>query len=330
MSGTQIILKEEYASALGQTIERRQALRALLNNALMKGVDYGEIPGTDKPTLLKPGAEKILQFLNCAPDLEISQRIADPQTGYFYVEITARARSIITGAVIGTGVGSCNSYESKYRWRWEWWNAPGTPPAEEGWEVYRKGGRVTYRRRVENRDLADTWNTVLKMAKKRALVDLALSISGASELFTQDIDDFVDGEVVSVPAAAMEEKPPPKPAVQPENKRPYPPEVVKSKLAATILQYGKYASEAPSDSMRGKIISLLEGIVGEDGRRRVMSYLLGIDSTKMMNKAECMAILKWLAPDGSLSEESAQEVRRINEELNAELAALGAEQQTLI
>ena len=38
-------------------------------------------------------------------------------------------------------------------------------------------------------------NTVLKMAKKRALVDAALAVSGLSSMFSQDIEneDFMNG-----------------------------------------------------------------------------------------------------------------------------------------
>jgi hypothetical protein len=43
--------------------------------------------------------------------------------------------------------------------------------------------------KVENPDIADTYNTVLKMAKKRAHVDAILTATAASDIFTQDIDE---------------------------------------------------------------------------------------------------------------------------------------------
>jgi hypothetical protein len=42
---------------------------------------------------------------------------------------------------------------------------------------------------IENPDLPDTWNTVVKMAEKRARVDAVLAVTGASALFTQDVED---------------------------------------------------------------------------------------------------------------------------------------------
>jgi hypothetical protein len=44
--------------------------------------------------------------------------------------------------------------------------------------------------RVENEDTASLANTILKMAKKRALVDAAIAIARISDLFTQDVEDM--------------------------------------------------------------------------------------------------------------------------------------------
>jgi hypothetical protein len=43
--------------------------------------------------------------------------------------------------------------------------------------------------RVPNPDLADTYNTVLKMADKRALIAAVLNGTAASDVFTQDVED---------------------------------------------------------------------------------------------------------------------------------------------
>ena len=162
---------------------RRQAFNSWVNTQLKAGIDYGNIPGVDKPTLFKPGAEKIAQLYGCSPLAEITRRDQDPTTGYLYVEVTVRLVANETGNVVATGIGACSSYESRYRWRWEYTN---TKPEEDGWQRHYN----RWRRRIPNEDLIDTWNTVIKMAKKRALVDAALTLSGASELFTQDVEDI--------------------------------------------------------------------------------------------------------------------------------------------
>jgi hypothetical protein len=56
---------------------------------------------------------------------------------------------------------------------------------------------------VENEDIADVFNTVLKMGKKRAFVDAVLSATAASDIFTQDIE-----EMKQKPAAVVPEEPP--------------------------------------------------------------------------------------------------------------------------
>ena len=174
-----------------QWAERRKMFNEWVNTQLRDNVDFGKVPGTDKPTLLKPGAEKILQLYGCSVETETTHREQDITTGYLNIEVAARAVSIQTGMVVGVGLGSCSTYESKYRWRWEnWKDKRNGPPADQGWEQASGKWGAYWRRRTENRDLFDQWNTVLKMAKKRALVDLALTISGASEKFTQDVEDM--------------------------------------------------------------------------------------------------------------------------------------------
>ncbi len=44
--------------------------------------------------------------------------------------------------------------------------------------------------RIEYDNPADYYNTCLKMAKKRALIDGTLNATGASHIFTQDVEDM--------------------------------------------------------------------------------------------------------------------------------------------
>jgi hypothetical protein len=54
---------------------------------------------------------------------------------------------------------------------------------------YRKDGDGG---KIENEDIADVYNTVLKIAKKRAHIDATLTVTGAADLFTQDLIDEDD------------------------------------------------------------------------------------------------------------------------------------------
>ena len=73
-----------------------------------------------------------------------------------------------------------------------------------------KGGE-----KVEHDNPADHYNTVLKMAKKRALVDAVLTATAASDIFTQDLEDITANIAANtpVPAPAVEASAPATPVV---------------------------------------------------------------------------------------------------------------------
>jgi hypothetical protein len=82
--------------------------------------------------------------------------------------------------------------EKKYRYRKEYC-ANGTKTDSSG-KKYNN---------VENEDIADVYNTVLKMAKKRAQIDATLTVTGAADMFTQDLidDDEPQKEPIKEPQA---------------------------------------------------------------------------------------------------------------------------------
>jgi hypothetical protein len=159
------------------------SLKALVKSSLQAGMDYGVIPGTGKkPTLLQPGAEKIALMLGITlrHDVTTSQL----QGGHREVTVVAHAILRKTGEEVGDGIGICSTMESKYRYRNDWEH-----------KVNGKPGKV------ENRDVADVWNTVAKMAEKRADIDCVKRVASASEFFTQDLEDLPDYEVQAPPTA---------------------------------------------------------------------------------------------------------------------------------
>jgi len=196
-----------------QFSEREQMLREL-KALLVEGIDYGPIPGTsDKPVLLKPGAEKLCAFFGYAP--HYTSEIIEDWDGKNYGEALFYYKYTCTlskdGKPVGEGQGSCNSWESKYRYR----NAGRTCPTcgiaaiikgkdqyGGGWICFAKKGGcgAKYKDgdkaiegqevgRVPNPDFADLINTVQKMGQKRAMVAAVLSATGASQYFTQDLED---------------------------------------------------------------------------------------------------------------------------------------------
>ena len=104
-------------------IARYNAVGDFVKYVLKDGFDYGTIPGTGaKPTLLKPGAEKLCALFGLAITYELVDKEMD-WTGanhggepFFYFNY--RVRLMKNDRVMGEGEGSCNSWESKYRYRW--------------------------------------------------------------------------------------------------------------------------------------------------------------------------------------------------------------------
>lgn len=142
---------------VAKTMQKIAQFQEVVRNTLRDGHDYGTIPGTgSKPTLLKPGAEKILMMMGVQSSYELIERIQDYDRGFF--AYTVKCTLSRNGEIITQGLGHCNSREKKYT-----------------------------SERVDPYTIA---NTCLKMAKKRAQIDATLTIASLSELFTQDIEDM--------------------------------------------------------------------------------------------------------------------------------------------
>lgn len=184
-------------------------------DVMQDGTDYGKIPGIDRPTLFQPGAQMLDQIFGYVPTFEVTASSvidwARPIPFFHYV-VLCRLVSRRSGETVAEGIGSCNSYEDKYRWR----NAKRVCPtcnAEAiikgktefggGWLCFKKnsgcgakfrdGDRAIEGQtvgRVENEDSASLENTISKMAQKRAHIAATLNATGASRIFTQDIEDL--------------------------------------------------------------------------------------------------------------------------------------------
>ncbi|WP_213997013.1 DUF3820 family protein [Tepidanaerobacter syntrophicus] len=168
------------------TMQNISKFQAVVQKTLKQNHDFGVIPGTPKPTLLKPGAEKILMLMGLTSEYEILEKVEDYEKGIFAYTI----KCILSkgNTKVTEGLGSCNSKEDKYRWRWVYENEL---PAELDKEALKKkvyGNTTKYR--IENDDICSQANTILKMAKKRAQIDATLTVAALSEIFTQDIEDM--------------------------------------------------------------------------------------------------------------------------------------------
>jgi hypothetical protein len=209
------------AATLQTILNAYQAKKELIEKVLRVGVDFGTIPGAgDKPALKKPGAEKLVNFFGLSPVFEDVQCTEDwigfDHSGEPFFYYRQRCKLYRGDRLIASADGSCNSWEKKYRYRQSERVCPncgkgaiikGKAEYGGGWVCFAKKGGCGAKfpdgdqtiegqqvGQVKNLDVAEQVNTILKMAQKRALVAATLIATGASDYFTQDVDDFIEGE----------------------------------------------------------------------------------------------------------------------------------------
>lgn len=252
MTETTAIVVIDPERALADATNRRQIVERMRSgNILRASVDYGVIPGSSKPSLLKPGAERLCSAFGLNPQFELINSVErwEPDSPLFHYQYRCRLIHIESGLEFATGVGSCNSMESKYRWRKAERTCPHCGQAaiikgkEEyggGWLCFKKMGGCGAKFRegepvieaqivgnVPNDDIFSLVNTIDKMAQKRALIAATLIGANASEFFTQDVEDLpgfgngsvVDAEYTVIDTSTAPTTPVSKPVQQPAHER---------------------------------------------------------------------------------------------------------------
>lgn len=177
--------------------QRVNVIQEVMQAVMKKDVHYGVIPGCKKPSLYKPGSEVLLATFQIATSIHVTDLSTEDCIRYQVRVIGTHAPS---GVVLGEGIGECSSNEEKYKWRKAYddeWNAT----AENRRRI--KFGKYKDKQvRVEPADVA---NTILKMAKKRAQIDMTLTTTGASDCFEQDVEDLPE-ELIQERQPTPEEK----------------------------------------------------------------------------------------------------------------------------
>lgn len=132
----------------------------------------GEKPAFPQPILYKGGAELIIKDYQVFSRYTIESAVEDVELGYFFYRfkcsLIAYDRENQREVVVAEGFGSSNTRETKNG------NASGF----------------------------NTANTALKIARKRSMVDAAISLAGLSSVFTQDLENetFMSGAIDMVNA----------------------------------------------------------------------------------------------------------------------------------
>lgn len=186
-------------------------IHSVMTEIMIKDTHYGVIPGTGtKPTLLKAGAEKLLLTFRLDPQYESTEHFMGE---HLFVRSKCTLYHQTSGRRMGSGEGSCSTKEAKYAYRQGKRICPncGKDAIIKGKEQY-GGGWLCWKKkegcgqqwpdgaqeiegqsvdRVANEDVADQFNTVLKMANKRSLIAAVLNVTAASDIFNQDLDELM-------------------------------------------------------------------------------------------------------------------------------------------
>lgn len=164
MSADLVVMPEEQGYqqlTVDQAIDRQAMLREFTQRCMINGTDYGTIPGTGKPTLYKPGAEKLCTLFGMSADLELVERVMD-----------------------WTGKDTGGKPLFMFHYRYALYKGDRL--------ICKADGIASSAERAHSRkDPVEIVNTVCKMAQKRALVAAVLIGVNASQFYTQDMEDTV-------------------------------------------------------------------------------------------------------------------------------------------
>ena len=245
---------------LAQVKDQVHLLQEILKGVMTEGQHYGKIPGAgDKPTLLKPGAEKIMSTFQLWPDPEVEDLSFNDVIRY---RVKIKLINKVSGITEGAGVGECSTEEEKYKWRAvvseDEWNA--TDEAHKRIKFGKKwenGKQVGYQIKQIRTNPYDLANTVVKMAKKRAMVDAVLTATAASDIFTQDIEDMPPEVLNRGNGKATAQKPPTNEPQRKSEKKEPPPEgekSVKEKLHEELSLYCQFEDGTVDMNMYASVL----------------------------------------------------------------------------
>lgn len=261
-----------------ELISYHKEVTKLITESLQEGIDFGKVPGTDKPTLLKPGAERLCLAFGAHPEFTLVTSEVDHDRQVFFTkrkkvwgqrrgdfrweETAGESQGLYRyvyeckivradGRVLGTGQGVCSTMESKY--------------------VDRP---------------RDCENTALKMAQKRALVAAVLIAFGLSNRFTQDVEDM---DHLDAPSAA----PPPEPERPAPRQAPasaHPPANEKPKEASIYTGTSEQAQQIEKILEKRKVPKALWPEIDEQLRGKPSTALWDIIPAVQQRAAEVRAL----------------------------------------
>jgi len=179
-----IVMAPDEAAALDDQ------LRNMMRAVLVEGTDYGTVPGASKPSLWKPGAEKLLQWFGFGHEIEKAE--TERNEDGTRLGVTYRCTVF---KEMGDGrkvtVATCEGYTGYDEDTFYTSEEAAKAKAEARERQYASTDRRAPRpeKWQSATEYRAPWNSLIKIAQKRALVGAALQATSASTLFTQDLED---------------------------------------------------------------------------------------------------------------------------------------------
>ena len=168
--------------AVADIISHVAMVQEVMKAVMKPDVHYGVIPGTDKPTLYKQGAEVLCMAFRVSDTYSVEDLSTPDMVRY---RVTCTGSHQISGTVLGTGMGEASSGEEKYKWRKAWDDEFDATP-----ENLRRIKMGKYKTKQVRTDPADLANTILKMANKRAKIAMTINVTACGDMFGQDLEDM--------------------------------------------------------------------------------------------------------------------------------------------
>lgn len=261
-----VVADESYPMTANAVVSRVRLIQEVMSKVMKENTHYGVIPGCQKPSLWKPGAEQLLVTFRIAPD---EPKVEDLST-VDSIRYRVTRRGLSNGSIVAAGVGEASSDEEKYKWRAPVCEAEfeATPEDRRRMKFKRDGSSFKQVRT----NPADVANTILKMADKRAFVAMALLATAASDIFTQDLEDLPPEVAAAVADDVPTRRSEPIPAPKTEN------------MVPGLI----------SDAQRKRFYAIWKGSGKNESEVRArLNDEIGCDDSAMIPKSKYEALCDW-------------------------------------
>ena len=189
------------------TVRSLALLQQMVRDVLVRGRDYGRVPGIPAEFLWDPGASQIIASFNCHVGARrFLHFVDDGKKISIIIEVPIIHNP--SGLEVGSGIGASSTMETKHKYRWienpkEWGFQE---EAVKSMRTKTQDGKTLYR--ILNPEHDELLNTVTRIASKRGEVDAAEGLPGASSALRELFDGKAPSPAKAVPAGEGDDESP--------------------------------------------------------------------------------------------------------------------------